>query len=69
MYKSNVNCKVLKEQLEFLMKNNLVEEKILRKEKVVYGITSKGMQVLKYFREIEQVFPMKEEVRHHPLLY
>jgi predicted transcriptional regulator len=31
MYKSNVNCKVLKEQLEFLMKNNLVEEKILRK--------------------------------------
>ena len=69
MYKSNVNCKVLKEQLEFLIKNSLVEEKILRKEKIVYGITSKGIQVLKYFREIEQVFPMKEEVRHHPLLY
>jgi predicted transcriptional regulator len=69
MYKSNVNCKVLKEQLEFLLKNSLVEERILRKEKVVYGITSKGIQVLKYFREIEQVFPMKEEVRHHPLLY
>lgn len=69
MYKSNVNCKVLKEQLEFLIKNSLVEEKILRKERVVYGITSKGIQVLKYFREIEQVFPMKEEGRHHPLLY
>jgi predicted transcriptional regulator len=69
MYKSNVNCKVLKEQLEFLIKNSLVEEKILRKEKVVYGITSKGIQVLKYFREIEQVFPMKEEAKHHPLLY
>jgi predicted transcriptional regulator len=69
MYKSNVNCKVLKEQLEFLMKNNLVEEKILRKERTVYGITPKGLKVLKYFREIEQVFPMKEEVRHHPLLY
>jgi predicted transcriptional regulator len=69
MYKSNVNCKVLKEQLEFLIKNGLVEEKILRKERVVYGITPKGSQVLKYFREIEQVFPMKEEVRHHPLLY
>jgi predicted transcriptional regulator len=69
MYKSNVNCKVLKEQLEFLMKNNLVEERILRKERIVYGITQKGIQVLKYFREIEQVFPMKEEVRHHPLLY
>lgn len=69
MYKSNVNCKVLKEQLEFLIKNGLVEEKILRKERIVYSATSKGIQVLKYFREIEQVFPMKDEVRHHPLLY
>ena len=69
MYKSNVNCKVLKEQLEFLTKNSLVEERILRKERTVYGITPKGIQVLKYFREIEQVFSMKEEVRHHPLLY
>jgi predicted transcriptional regulator len=68
MYKSNVNCKVLKEQLDFLIKNKLVEERILRKERTVYGITQKGIQVLKYFREIEQVFPLKEEVRHHPLL-
>jgi len=69
MYKSNVNCKVLKEQLEFLIKNNLVEERILRKERTVYGITPKGFLVLKYFREIEIVFTLKEEVRHHPLLY
>ncbi len=69
MYKSNVNCKVLKEQLEFLIKNGLVEEKILRKERIVYSATSKGIRVLKYFREIEQVFPMKEEARHHPLLF
>ncbi len=51
------------------MKNGLVEERILRREKVVFGITSKGIKVLKYFREKEQVFPMKEEVSHHPLLY
>ena len=69
MYKSNVNCKVLKEQLDFLMKNSLVEEKILRKEKTAYGITQKGIKVLKYFREIEKVFPIKEEERHHPVLY
>jgi predicted transcriptional regulator len=69
MYKSNVNCKVLKEQLEFLIKNGLVEEKMLRKERTVYGITSKGIQVLKYFKEIEQIFPMKEDVKHHPLLF
>ena len=64
MYKSNVNCKVLKEQLEFLVKNGLVEERILRKERVVYGISSKGFQTLKYFREIEQIFPIKEEKKH-----
>jgi predicted transcriptional regulator len=63
MHKSNVNFKVLKEQLEFLIKNKLVEEKILRKERVVYGITQKGIKVLKYFGEIEQVSPIKEEDR------
>jgi predicted transcriptional regulator len=33
MYRSNVNCNVLKDQLEFLIKNNMVEERVLRKEK------------------------------------
>jgi predicted transcriptional regulator len=69
MHKSNVNFKVLKEQLEFLIKNKLVEEKILRKERVVYGITQKGIKVLKYFGEIEQVSPIKEEDRPPSVLY
>ncbi len=61
MYKSNVNCQVLKTQLEFLMKNGLVEERLLRKEKAVYGITQRGITVLKSFREIKQIFPIEEE--------
>ncbi len=61
MYKSNVNCQVLKTQLEFLMKNGLVEERLLRKEKTVYGITQRGITVLKSFREIKQIFPIEEE--------
>ena len=70
MYKSNVNCKVLKFQLEFLMKNGLVEERILRREKVVYAITPKGMSTLKAFVQIKQVFPIEEkQVRQTPLLY
>jgi predicted transcriptional regulator len=69
MYKSNVNCKVLKEQLEFLVKNSLVEERTLGKERTVYGITPKGTQILKAFGEIKLVFPDEEEKRAIPLLY
>jgi predicted transcriptional regulator len=70
MYKSNVNCKVLKSQLDFLMKNGLVEERILRREKVVYAITQKGISTLKAFTQIKQVFPIEEkQVRQTPLLY
>jgi predicted transcriptional regulator len=69
MYKSNVNCSVLKEQLDFLLKNNLVEERIMKKERVVYALTQRGTSVLKAFREIKQVFPIEEEERQTPLLY
>jgi predicted transcriptional regulator len=69
MYKSNVNCSVLKDQLEFLIKNSLVEERILRKEKVVYAVTSRGLQILKSFREIKQVFPIEEEKQQSPFFY
>jgi predicted transcriptional regulator len=70
MYKSNVNCKVLKTQLDFLLKNGLVEERILRKEKVVYGITPRGMLILKAFGQIRQVFPIEENaVKHTPFLF
>lgn len=61
MYKSNVNCSVLKDQLDFLLKNSLVEERMLKKEKVVYAVTQKGLQILKSFREIKQIFPLEEE--------
>jgi predicted transcriptional regulator len=61
MYKSNVNCSVLKDQLDFLLKNSLVEERMLKKEKVVYAVTQKGLQILKSFREIKQIFPIEEE--------
>lgn len=69
MYKSNVNCKVLKVQLDFLQKNGLVEERKLRKEKVVYVITQKGMTTLKAFTEIKQVFPEEKEIKQSPFLY
>jgi predicted transcriptional regulator len=70
MYKSNVNCSVLKEQLDFLIKNSLVEERIVKRERVVYALTQKGTNVLKAFREIKKIFPLlEEEKRQAPLLF
>jgi len=70
MYKSNVNCSVLKEHLDFLLKNNLVEERIVKREHVVYALTQKGLSVLKGFREIKQVLPIEEDEKgQSPLLF
>ena len=69
MYKSNVNCSVLKEQLDFLKKNSLVEERVMKRERVVFAITPRGTTVLKAFREIKQILPIEEEKRQIPLLY
>ena len=67
MYKANVNCKVLKEYLDFLTKQGLVEEKIIRRERVVYAITQRGVTVLKQFRELKEVLPIVEETRNQAL--
>jgi predicted transcriptional regulator len=63
MYKANVNCSVLKEYLEFLMKQGLVEERTVGKARVVFAVTQRGITVLKYFRELKQVLPIVEESR------
>jgi predicted transcriptional regulator len=63
MYKSNVNYSVLKEYLDFLTKQGLVEERTIGKARVVFAITQRGITVLKYFRELEQVLPIVEEAR------
>ena len=50
MYKANVNCSVLKEYLDFLINQGLVEERIVGKARVVFAVTQRGITVLKYFK-------------------
>jgi predicted transcriptional regulator len=64
MYKANVNCEVLKEYLDFLLKQNLIEERIVSKNRVVYAVTQRGITVLKYFRELKMALPIVEEARN-----
>ena len=70
MYKANVNCSVLKEYLEFLIKQGLVEERVAGKKRIVYAVTQRGITVLKYFRELQAVLPIVEEHRNQvPIAY
>jgi predicted transcriptional regulator len=61
MNETNVNSSKLKECLEFLTKQGLVEVKSIRKERKVYAITQLGVSVLKQFRELKEAFPSVEE--------
>ncbi len=64
MYKANVNCSVLREYLDFLIRQNLVEERTVGKSRLVFAITQRGIIVLKYFKELEQVLLIMEEARN-----
>jgi len=61
MYKANVNCSVLKEYLDFLIKQELVEERLAGKNRIVYANTQKGISVLKYFRELNSALQIVDE--------
>src|SRR4030066_216178 len=69
MYKANVNCSVLSEYLEFLLKQGLVEERRVKKNRNVYAVTQQGLTVLKSFRELTQALPIIEEKRQTPPLF
>jgi predicted transcriptional regulator len=61
MYRANVNCSILKEHLDHLIKQGLVEERTLRKQHVIYAVTQRGITVLKYLKELKQVLPIAGE--------
>ena len=72
MYKANVNCSVLRQYLDFLMQQNLVEEQTLHQKRhkirVVYAITERGLTILKHFRELNKALPIIEETKSIPAL-
>jgi predicted transcriptional regulator len=73
MYKANLNCNVLRENLDFLIKQKLIEERTVKKEHTIFEVTQLGINVLKYFKELTKALPFIEENRSQtnraPLLY
>jgi predicted transcriptional regulator len=63
MYKANVNCSVLNENLDFLIKQKLIEERIVGKARTVFAVTQRGITVLRYFKELTKALPIIEETR------
>ena len=63
MYKANLNCDVLKECLNFLIKQNLIEERKAGKRNVVYANTPRGTQVTKFFKELNKALPLKKKTK------
>jgi predicted transcriptional regulator len=61
MYIVNVNCIILKDVLDFLMKQGLVEEKIIKRGSKIYAITQLGVTVLEQFRELKEALPIVEK--------
>ncbi|MCJ7614238.1 winged helix-turn-helix domain-containing protein [Candidatus Bathyarchaeota archaeon] len=73
MYKANVNCSVLKQNLDFLIQQNLIEEQITQKRrnktKICYAITERGKTVIKYFNEVNVALQITESSKIPALLY
>jgi len=63
MYNTNVNCNGLKQLLDHLIKNGLVEEQKLRKKRKLYSITEKGQRVLEYTKKIDNSLSVLESVK------
>ena len=53
MSKSNFNSNILKEYLDFLIKQGLVERTV-RKRHTVFAVTQRGTIILRCFRELMQ---------------
>jgi predicted transcriptional regulator len=60
MYNANLNCTVLRKQLDFLIKGGFVENRTIKKS-TVFSVTQQGLTVLKYFQEITQDLPIIEK--------
>ena len=61
----NVNASVLKEYLEFTVKQMLIEKREIGK-RVLYAVTERGLNVLKYFNEIWGVIQSVEKGQSIP---
>ena len=69
MYKTNLNCNILKKNVAFLIKQGLVEKRTLAPERIVYSIAQKGLTLLKGWKEVKELIPAVENDMEEQLLF
>ncbi|MEM2995802.1 MAG: winged helix-turn-helix domain-containing protein [Candidatus Bathyarchaeia archaeon] len=68
-YETNMHCEILKQRLNFLIKNGLVEERNFGR-KTLYAITEKGIAVFKtlnfqkYLQKVMDTIRILDEATH-----
>jgi predicted transcriptional regulator len=55
--KANVNCNVLKNYFDFLIKQGAVEEKCVGRNRIFFAITARGLYLIRCFNELNLVIP------------
>jgi len=63
----NVNVSVLREYLDFMVHQNLIEREKITKTRVSYMVTQRGITVLRYFHELEDVLSGLKSMESLPL--
>ena len=57
MQNANVNCNAVKSYFDLLIKQGAVEEKCVEQEKIVYAITRRGLDLIRFFNALNKVSP------------
>jgi predicted transcriptional regulator len=67
MHKANVNCNVMKNYFDFLIKQGAVEEKSVERDRIVYAITERGLYLIRCFRDLNRMIPTEKIGTEIPL--
>lgn len=59
-----MNCNPLKAILDDLIQKDIVEERTIEKNKVVYAATPKARLILSYFNELKEMLPIAPNNQH-----
>ena len=66
---ANVGIDMLKGYLEFLIKQGLIEERMVGKRDTLYSNTSRGASVIKFFTELDRTLTVMDDGKTLPVQY
>ncbi len=68
MQKADLNYNALEEQLDFLIRQSMIEERVVDKGKIVYAIAPRGVKLLRFFVNLHPTVPKLEANIRNPAI-